>query len=439
MSSKGKDHKAALKTVQRWEKEFGCEFDYDMRDGFVVRIRCKLCTKWESRINGMKNFSTTWIHPGSESVKKHSVQGHTNSIAHMEAKRIEDKSKMGIEAYMNRVVDETPIGQNFKNMCMSVKDRESLRIKFNSAYYLAKQERPFSDFSELLKLQSKNNILNIGESYTTDRAAAQFVNVIGEVTRESLEADLAKARYYSILSDGSTDVSTTEQELVYVLFLQDGTPVVKFAGVESATTADAEGLLRAIESAFSRLGISCFPDRLVGLDVDGASVNMGIHAGLGAKVRESAPWLVLVHCFNHRIELALKDVFDASAFSKIDQMLRVLHALYNASPKRYSEPKQLAEAWQTSIPKPTKATGTRWIEHKVNAMKIALENYGAFLSHIESLSQTDLNPTKRAELERVSEQMERCYISNLPGNLFGYPFSHTSLKFGFSARIARSS
>jgi hypothetical protein len=33
MSSKGKDHKAALKMVQRWEKELSCEFDYDVEGG----------------------------------------------------------------------------------------------------------------------------------------------------------------------------------------------------------------------------------------------------------------------------------------------------------------------------------------------------------------------------------------------------------------------
>ena len=213
----------------------------------------------------------------------------------------------------------------------------------------------------------------IGESYATDRAAAKFVNVIGQITRESLNADLAKARYYSILNDGITDVSTTEQELVYVLFLQDGTPVIKFMGVESPAQADAEGLQTAIETSFSRIGISRFPDRLVGLNIDGASVNMGVHAGLGAKVCETAPWLVLVHCFNHHIELPIKDAFDASAFSKIDKMLRVLHSLYNASPKRYRELKQLAEAWETSIPKPTKATGTRWFEHKVNTQTSRIE------------------------------------------------------------------
>ena len=48
--------------------------------------------------------------------------------------------------------------------------------------------------------------------------------------------------------------------------------------------------------------------------------------------------------------------------------------LCNVSPKRYRELKRFAEAWQISIAKPTKATGTSWIEHKINAMNIALEN-----------------------------------------------------------------
>ena len=76
----------------------------------------------------------SWIHPGTESMKKHAVQTHANSIPHLEAKRMEEKAKMGIDAYMDHVVESTPIGRCFKNMC--VKDRESLRVKFNTAYYL---------------------------------------------------------------------------------------------------------------------------------------------------------------------------------------------------------------------------------------------------------------------------------------------------------------
>lgn len=51
------------------------------------------------------------------------------------------------------------------------------------------------------------------------------------------------------------------------------------------------------------------------------------------------------------------------------------------------------------MPKPTKVNGTRWIEHKYKAMEIFLQNYGAFMSHLESLAQTDSQALKGAELE----------------------------------------
>ena len=86
-------------------------------------------------------------------------------------------------------------------------------------------------------------------------------------------------------------------------------------------------------------------------------------------------------------------------------MLRVLHLLCNASPKHYRELKRFAEAWQISIAKPTKATGTSWIEHKINAMNIALKNYCAFLSHIESLSPTDSKAITFSSTSRLSSAL----------------------------------
>ena len=49
--------------------------------------------------------------------------------------------------------------------------------------------------------------------------------------------------------------------------------------------------------------------------------------------------------------------------------------------------------------KPSKSYGTHWIDHKLTSMKIMLENYGTYIRHIESLSQTDSQPLKRAELK----------------------------------------
>ena len=63
------------------------------------------------------------------------------------------------------------------------------------------------------------------------------------------------ANYYSILMDGSTGSSVIEQELIYVLFLNNGTPQVKFFSIESVKSADAEGLLLSLKGSFNRIGI----------------------------------------------------------------------------------------------------------------------------------------------------------------------------------------
>ena len=72
------------------------------------------------------------------------------------------------------------------------RDRDNLRMKFNSVYYLLKQERPFSDYPQLLKLQTKNRVKPIGSSYLHERAAATFAEVIGNVHHRSLKEKLAK-------------------------------------------------------------------------------------------------------------------------------------------------------------------------------------------------------------------------------------------------------
>ena len=181
---------------------------------------------------------------------------------------------------------------------------------------------------------------------------------------DSLKKDLAKAHYYSVLCDGSTDKSVIEQEAIFILFLSDGFPALRYLSIESVDNATATGVLSSLTTAFERFGVLLFEKSLLGLNCDGASVNLGQFGDLGALIKEKAPWLELGHCFNHRIKLALKDAFENSAFAKIETMLMKLYYLYQKSPKRYRELKELSEAYEKTITKPTKAHGTRWIDHK---------------------------------------------------------------------------
>ena len=108
----------------------------------------------------------------------------------------------------------------------------------------------------------------------------------------------------------------------------------------------------------------------------------------------------MVHCFNHRPKLAIKDAFNESAFySNIDEMLSKLYWLYQNSPKRLTKLKELSEVFEKSIPKPTKADGTQWINFKYRAMEKVLSNYGLYMTHLEQLAHTDSQPKKCKEIK----------------------------------------
>ena len=258
-------------------------------------------------------------------------------MQHKEAKRLETKSLLGAEAYQENVVMNSSIAKSF--LSLSNEDREGLRIKMNTVYHVIKNKDSYTDYSKLLKLQTKNGVPQLLKSksqasYATDDAGAIFGDFIGRYHVDLLKKDLDKINYSFVLTDGSTDASVTEQEAMCILLLNDGVPKVWYFSVESVKNANAAGIHESIQTAFNRFDITKFEDCTVGLNADGASVNMGPLNGLGKIVEDSTPWLELVHCFNHRIELALKDAFDTSPFGDIDNMLMKLYYLYEKSPKQ---------------------------------------------------------------------------------------------------------
>ena len=72
-------------------------------------------------------------------------------------------------------------------MRLNPADKDSLRAKFNTVYYILKKERQFTDYPDLLNLQTKNRISKLGASYSTPNAFAYFADYIGKVMHEDLK------------------------------------------------------------------------------------------------------------------------------------------------------------------------------------------------------------------------------------------------------------
>ena len=122
--------------------------------------------------------------------------------------KLEQKRQLGAVGCKEKVVKDTPIGRGLTKM--GEKDLETLRICFNSAYYLLKQERPFSDYPNLITLQHKNRIKKF-QSYVTDRAAADFTDCIAKVKKGDIIKAISTSNYFSLLTNGSIDSAVIEE------------------------------------------------------------------------------------------------------------------------------------------------------------------------------------------------------------------------------------
>ena len=109
---------------------------------------------------------------------------------------------------------------------------------------------------------------------------------------------------------------------------------MKFLLIEPANNANAEGIIECIKTAFEWIGILDFQKRIMGLNVDDATISTGLHNGVGVLMQADWPWLQVIHCFNHLLDLAIKDVFKNGNFNKtwnVDEVLLFISKISKTS------------------------------------------------------------------------------------------------------------
>ena len=105
---------------------------------------------------------------------------------------------------------------------LSEDEKVRLRHKFDTAYWLAVEKIPFRKFPSVCDLEARHGV-NIGATYTTETAASSFTGYIAQAKRNKLVVNLQKAKFFSLLLDGSTDAGNIDNELLLVVwFDKDG-------------------------------------------------------------------------------------------------------------------------------------------------------------------------------------------------------------------------
>ena len=157
---------------------------------------------------------------------------------------------------------------------------------------------------------------------------------------------------------------------------------------------DAESLKNGIDSIFLENGsIPLDPlnyqNNVIGCTSDGASVNFGRISGLMTRLSENRPWLIKIHCTNHRIELAVKDAIKNTNFVDVDHFYIGNFNLLKNSGKIKSEIRAATEALNIQHYTLSKLTGTRFVGHRRTAYQRLLTLWPAITTAYENVVADD--------------------------------------------------
>lgn len=75
---------------------------------------------------------------------------------------------------------------------------------------MAREQLAFRKYPRICELEAQHGV-NLGSSYLHENAGKEFVHYIAESARQDMLSKIAKAKFFSLLMNGSTDQEQCRQ------------------------------------------------------------------------------------------------------------------------------------------------------------------------------------------------------------------------------------
>ncbi len=126
--------------------------------------------------------------------------------------------------------ETTPIGKAFVTTLSAQKEQLSRLV--NLVYCIWYGEHSFNQIDALVAVEQKNGV-DLGTAYHNRIACKNFAMIIGQILERQVLNKIVTSQHFSILVDGTTDVSVTENKLIYLMTITpNGTTELKFFRLE---------------------------------------------------------------------------------------------------------------------------------------------------------------------------------------------------------------
>ena len=104
---------------------------------------------------------------------------------------------------------------------------------------------------------------------------------------------------------------------------------------------------------------------------------LAINKGCLRLLKQKSPRLIAVHCFNYRLELAMKNALDKTLMDDIVNLLNGLYVIYNQVQTKLKSLRELDDVLGKCV-KPQRVSGTRWIAFKLKTIRAFLKSCSIF-------------------------------------------------------------
>ena len=261
---------------------------------------------------------------------------------------------------------------------------------------------PFTHFKVLVRCLRENGVRLIN-NMDNPKAGRALVAAIGSAVKNRISSILVASPFMSILSDGSQARKTgADKEMILTRTVLKGKPVclmTNIADMDSFGGVGADAVKDAIDETYltkMKLEKEKYCNSVVSATADGAAVNMGVINGTLTQLSHERPWLLKIHCVNHRIELAVKDAMkDDTKCTNVEEFYRINFYLLKNSGALKAKLKQAAEAENITYYPLPKIHGTRFVSHRKRGFIKLLHMWPAFITCYEdAVFTTKCNKTK---------------------------------------------
>ena len=170
--------------------------------------------------------------------------------------------------------------------------------------------------------------------YSNAARCREFVMALSTAIKQELWADISNSPFVSVLIDESTDISTSENLIIYFIYVKDGLAVASYISLVHAAAVDAESITESLLTFFAENGLNT--NKIIGFCSDGASVMTGCHNGVhvGVRLQRVNPYMQCVHCIAHRLALCCADAADDVDYPEMaETVVNNISAFFNRSGK----------------------------------------------------------------------------------------------------------